>query len=1110
MLKYLIAALLFTVSCTIVAQNTPQLVIPTLDRFSIDGVHYIPAKKYLLSNGSDDNLKFWQLSDGRMVKSLAVDPMLKPVATTVSPDGKTSAFVATYQIGWVNVDDFTIKPSEEMPESEGRLGHSYTAATFSRDGKTLFVGSGNYDRIIVWKVAVGGTKLTKFGSAQLEPQDLDPADGSGGEAVKGIKSICASPDGKSLVVSAGNTDLYAFTIADGKVKRLSQANSNAHGFLMNGLLVGSLINKDGQSSTLRLFDNTFKETGTFQVPFPVLKIVPFPKSNQCILMGSEQYAVLNADSRKLESTVKLPSKGIVTMAIDPEERELVYGGISDEKTSLANFDLRTKKDQFQFGESIFQTEMITRDPRASWFLLSKSSGGFAKIVKIQDGALAIRTLPSYGLVARAALASNGLNGVLGGFGSDAQFFNLKDRNLQYSSVDNIQFLKNGFVLSEDGSLMAALTEQGVVIYNTTTRKQLIKLVNKADSQYNNEVFSGNFSPDNKFFVGTWGGLSAQLGVKCWDVATGKVVWNVEGVAYSNFKYSADSKEIFCISTDFKARAAVWLNAATGQVLRSVKLDIPFANDVSLSVSPDNNVILEKSGIILHDAKTGKKLAEYTPNGVINGAEILAGGQYGLVAYTSSADEDNLQSKLVLYDFVHQKVLANIYLYDETDDWAIITPDGHYDASAGAMKKMYYAQGTTLISLEALSEKFYVPKLLSQLLEGYTPPANEDIKTLKAPPTVKIGVPVQQRNLIVEDEIANIRRYEIGFEKISLTIDANSMDDIVSEIRLFHNGKLLGDGTRNLIVEDDTPTRSKSQKFEIQLVNGENVFKAIALNSQKTESSPDEILVNYKAPVSSNTENNGIQLHLVVIGINKYKNPKYNLNYATADATSFKDALEKGGSSIFSKTNVFYIGDDKATKEGISAELEKVKTTANPQDVFIFYYAGHGVINEKKEFYLVPHDVTQLYGQEEALAQKGLNATQLQQFSKDIKAQKQLFILDACQSAGALDQVVASRGAAEEKAIAQLARSTGTHWLTASGSEQFASEFAQLGHGTFTYVLLDAMSGKADMGGDGKITVKEIDAYLQEQVPILTEKYKGTPQYPASYGYGNDFPISIKK
>ena len=142
-------------------------------------------------------------------------------------------------------------------------------------------------------------------------------------------------------------------------------------------------------------------------------------------------------------------------------------------------------------------------------------------------------------------------------------------------------------------------------------------------------------------------------------------------------------------------------------------------------------------------------------------------------------------------------------------------------------------------------------------------------------------------------------------------------------------------------------------------------------------------------------------------------------------------------------------------------------------------------------------------------QKGISAALLQQVSKEIKAQKQLFILDACQSAGALETIAAARGAAEEKAIAQLARSTGTQWLTASGSEQFASEFSQLGHGSFTYCLLEAFKGAADQG-DKKLTVKELDAYLQTKVPEVTQKYKGTPQYPASYSYGNDFPIIIIK
>ena len=34
--------------------------------------------------------------------------------------------------------------------------------------------------------------------------------------------------------------------------------------------------------------------------------------------------------------------------------------------------------------------------------------------------------------------------------------------------------------------------------------------------------------------------------------------------------------------------------------------------------------------------------------------------------------------------------------------------------------------------------------------------------------------------------------------------------------------------------------------------------------------------------------------------------------------------------------------------------------------------------------------------------------------------------------------------------------------------------------------------------------------MQLQVPALIKKYNSSPQYPASYGLGNDFPVEIVK
>ncbi len=120
----------------------------------------------------------------------------------------------------------------------------------------------------------------------------------------------------------------------------------------------------------------------------------------------------------------------------------------------------------------------------------------------------------------------------------------------------------------------------------------------------------------------------------------------------------------------------------------------------------------------------------------------------------------------------------------------------------------------------------------------------------------------------------------------------------------------------------------------------------------------------------------------------------------------------------------------------------------------------------------------------------------------------LYPICACQSSGMVE-MLAMRGAAEEKAISQLARSTGTFWLTASNSEQFATEFKKLGHGVFTYAILQGLQGEADgKSNDKKITVKELSAFINDKVPELSEKFKGQAQYPTSYGFGQDFPIII--
>ena len=337
--------------------------------------------------------------------------------------------------------------------------------------------------------------------------------------------------------------------------------------------------------------------------------------------------------------------------------------------------------------------------------------------------------------------------------------------------------------------------------------------------------------------------------------------------------------------------------------------------------------------------------------------------------------------------------------------------------------------------------------------------------------------------------------------VKLAVDKNLHQ--VDEIRLYQNSKLVN----TMSSKDGLPP---DLNFNVNLTDAfgqENYFYVTAKSKQGFDSEKINFIVAY----DGKTDEKPV-LYLFTIGVNEYRNPKYNLNFAVADATGFEEQVKRSSQGLFDNVVVTSLRNSKVTKASIITALKEVQAKAKEQDLFIFYYAGHGVMSEstnsQSQFYLIPNDVTQLYGRDDLLSGKGISAAELKDLSKSINAQKQVFILDACQSSGALESV-AVRGAAEEKALAQLARSTGTFWITATGTQQFATEFAELGHGVFTYSLIEGLAGKAD-NGDKRITINELSAYIENRVTELSEKYKGTPQFPSGYSFGNDFPVGVIK
>ncbi len=1066
-----VGGLLFAV---VLHAQAPELVIPTrLGR--PNNILSVQGNKYLIVMG-ENSTQIWDSQSGRLLKTLKITAF-RGVETQ---DGKTLFLTGRHMVYTVNTANFALTDSMYV------LGMSQLDV--SPDPSQVYAYTSNTKGVVL--------------AINLVTKRVDTLFVFPYGSISTLRTFDVTSDGRYSIAQVERSPTYLIDNASKQVIKTFDTPTNLYTFTPdNKILEIAVANGQGRLSILNpaTFSPEVTVSGLTKVePYSIRKVL-WLDDRRVLLYNSEQHTIADFNKRTLGPDFKYyPTYHSIdhTCAARTENGSVrtVYLSISHPENRMEEWDLATRQKLREVGDAIVSPMYNALAPDGFRFQYGKGYevvlGRTVSFLKVD----AQNEISTYTPDGKFRLHT-GMMGIL-------EKFKSQEQNAPLQASMRLNNSGSAVVIGKNGKVGAIIHTGGLYLFDAQNMTLLREVTINAQSYTIVEPKLGAFFDNDRKIIASGVLSDNSPQAYCVEVASGKILWTLKG-DYVSFQETPEG--ILCF--DKKEKNIKVLNPQNGQVVKTHYLwNVPISGleVMRAAISPDGGQVMfaSSSKISFWNMKAQKvALPKYNP--LTDYVHTLDYFRHN-PRYALSISNDG---RIVLWDTQEAAALATLFLFPKTNDWVCLTPDGRFDASPDAMRKLYYARGMDIIPLEQLYERYYTPGLLAQLLGGVPlPPVNpdDDIRKLKRPPVVKIQYQDKQRNLVVDDD--DVPTITVAQSPITLTVEAYAPDDVVDEIRLFHNGKLIAGSTRGLVVDDDKKQRD-TRSFTLELLPGENRFRAIALNSQRTESSPAELVLQYAPATPAPTPSSGsdITLHALIIGINKYKNPKYNLNYALADATAFRDQLRQSGAGIFKSTEVAFIADEQATLTNITATLEKIKTTAQPKDVFIFYYAGHGVLNEKRMFYLVPHDVTQLYGNDEALDAKGLSAGLLQQFSKDIKAQKQLYLLDACQSAGAIE--IAARGAAEEKAISQLARATGTHWITASGSEQFASEFAQLGHGTFTYALLEALTGKAD-NGDKRITVKEIDAYLQAVVPELTAKYKGTPQYPASFGFGNDFPVGV--
>ena len=237
-------------------------------------------------------------------------------------------------------------------------------------------------------------------------------------------------------------------------------------------------------------------------------------------------------------------------------------------------------------------------------------------------------------------------------------------------------------------------------------------------------------------------------------------------------------------------------------------------------------------------------------------------------------------------------------------------------------------------------------------------------------------------------------------------------------------------------------------------------------------------------------------HALVIGIDQYaKWPQ--LHHAVRDARALRETLVTRFG--FKAGNVTALYDGEATRANILRVLNDKLADAKKvrrDDRVVVFYAGHGgtrkLTSGRDVGYLIPVDAALA-----DFASDAISMPQLQEVAEAISAKHVLFMVDACYSGLGLTRGGGAGSTANF--LADNARRLGRQMLTAGGADQQVADDGPAGHSVFTWTLLQALNGKADLNGDGVITGTELAAYVAPSVAAIARQTPAFGSLPGSEG-----------
>jgi WD40 repeat protein len=1074
--------------------NQPSLVVQLGTAFGLTAVAFSPDGHRVATGGADNTAALWDADTGLVLRTLVGHARswsghVKGVTSIAfSPDGK---MVLT------GCEDNTASlwDAETGQEIHTLHGHSGKIASvaFSPDGKKVLTGSEDKTARL-WDVDTG--------------QQLRVFSGHSG----GVTSVTFSPDGLNVLTGSDDATARLWDLSAGwQIFSLQENDSsiNSVAFSPDGhwILTGS------SDKTARLWDaktehqiRTFNEHTEDKSGISAVAFSPTSRAVLTVSHYDNTARLWNVDTGEVLGTVKTGNDSPVGGAFSPDGRRLLIGFYDYAQL----WDLKTGStiNVFRGDSNPLKGVSLSADGR-KLLILSTSAKVMAKYSNIplrDDVDLRLWDLET-GRVIRAspmdipygtdvALSPDGRM-ILAGSDQkgaaklwDAQ----TGRDLRIFAGHSAQV--NGVAFSPDGSrALTASWDSTAKLWNTQSG-QVIRSFGPAKGA----VFAVALSPDMHRAVTT-----SQDDITLWDADTGRPIRTITGDSGSDsVTFSPDG---LCFLTAGNDNTAKLWDAKTGLQVRTF---IGHASEISSTAfSPDGRTILTGSyddTAKLWDKDSGQEIRTFS--GHLSPVLSVSFTPNGRNVLTASYD-----GTAKLWDATNGHELCTLLSFTDKS-WAVVDAEGRYDASNGGdIAGLHWVLGDTPVALSQLKQRYYDPGLLAKYL-GFNKEPLLEVAKLAAPklfPSVTIDPPSPGST--------------------TLQIHLLNQGGGIGKVRVLVNGKELAADARGPRSDPDAPSAS----LTVGLAGGAiahgqvNKIEVIAWNAEGYLSSRG-VSLEWNAP--GDTDAGKPDLYAVVSGVSEYADPKLRLNFSSQDAESFAHALQLGANRLFGEAHVHLTllassgkqGELTPTKENLQQAFAAAQK-ATPGDVFVVYFAGHGVALSDLYAYPTAEARTLDLSDPAVRSQTAVTSDELVDWIKKIPATHQVMILDTCAAGAAATKLVEKRDVPGDqiRALDQLKDRTGFYVLMGSAADAVSYEASKYGQGLLTYALLQGMKGAA-LKNDVDVDVSKLFQFAVDDVPGLASGIGGlqrpqiiAPTVGASFDVGQlqpedqkQIPLAVEK